>query len=98
MAGSFGRSSPFAVVGAGLVVFIVLIVRHHHLSSLLVGRVRRLRAVVAVFDRVWWPLSAFADAFVVREWLGWALLFTGQLSWAVGGRSVVAWGFGSWWG
>ena len=58
-----GDSSPFVVVGARLVV--ILIVRHCHLSSLfskvvrprnlllVVGSVRRLPAVVAIFDRVW---------------------------------------------
>ena len=72
MAGSDGRSSAFAVVGNGP-VFIVLFVRHrplsssfsnvvHLSSSLLVGGVCRLQAVVAVFDRAWSWSSAFADA------------------------------------
>ena len=60
-----GGSLSFVVVGAWLVV-VILIVRHCRLSSsftnvvrpryslLVVGGVRRLPVVVAVFDRVWW--------------------------------------------
>ena len=85
-------SSPFVVV-----VRHSNVVRPRH-SSLLVGGVRRLRAVVAVDDRVWWPLTIerggrcprLRTPFVVRGWLGWALLVTGRRAWVVGGRSFCS--------
>ena len=60
--GREGGSSPFVVVGARLVVVVILFVRHRHLlwsfsnvvrpcySLLVVGGVRCLPVVVAVFD------------------------------------------------
>ena len=102
-----GRWLPFVAVGALLIVVVVLIFRHRRVSSscsnvichrhslLVVGSVRRLRAVVAVFDLVWWwgrCLRLWTPG-VVHGWLGWALLIAGGLSWVVGSRSVVVLGF-----
>ena len=75
-------SSPFVVV-----------VRPRH-SSLLVSGICRLRAVVAVVDQAFWPLSIergghcphLRTPFVVHGWLRWALLVTGRRAWVVGGR------------
>ena len=98
MVGNDGRSSPFAVLGDGYVVLIVLVVRHHRLSSLLVGGVHRLQAVVAVVDRACWGLTiqrggrcpCLRTPFVVRGWLRWALLVTGLRAWVVGGWSFCS--------
>ena len=81
-----GRSSPFVVVGTGLVVFMCP-------SSLVVSGVRRLRAMVAVFDQAWWWWGRYLrlrTSVVVRGWLGCSsspMGFPGL--WAVG-----LWSFG----
>ena len=91
-----GRSSPFVVVGTGLVVFMCP-------SSLVVSGVRRLRAMVAVFDQAWWWWGGYLClrmSVVIRGWLGWVLLIASGLFWVVGGQSVVAWVFAVhsyWW-
>ena len=91
-----GRSSPFVVVGTGLVVFMCP-------SSLVVSGVCCLRAMVAVFDQAWWWWGRYLclrTYVVVRGWLGWVLLVANGLSWVVGGWSVVVWVFAvrsCWW-
>ena len=82
---------------------VLVVVQQRRHPSLVVSGVRRLRAMVAVFDQAWWWWGRYLrlrTSVVVRSWLGWVLLVTNGLSGVVGGWSVVVWVFAvrsNWW-